>query len=311
MRRALVLSGGGSKGAYQVGAIKALTEAGRSWDSAHGISVGALNASWISMYPPDEQAASIAGLEGVWAQVRTSRDIYRPWLPLGLNYIASMWKGSLNTGAPLRKLVERFWDVERSRASGVRLTVGCVSLTTTRYQSFDQKNPRIKDYILASSHLPVIFEPLEIDGELWIDGGIRHQVPFIEALRTFPDEIDVVLTQPIVNYDSVRASNDSLRSAPSVSIRGAGIFSDQVYFEDCSDVVRVALGKSSSWRGVKVNLHIPSRIPNSDSMDFDGDKIQSVIAMGYQETRMRLLDADVRTHAALHAVGDVIEDPGV
>lgn len=311
MKRALVLSGGGSKGAYQVGAIQALTESGRSWDSVHGISVGALNAAWLSMYEADEQAESIQGLKDVWAQVRTTQDIYRPWLPFKLNYIASMWKGSLNTGAPLRKLIERFWDPDRARASGTKLTVGCVSLTTTKYQSFDQCHPNITEYVLASSHLPVIFEPLEIDGELWIDGGLRHQIPFIEALRESPDEIDVILTQPIVNYDTAYAHNGALRSAPSVSIRGASIFSDQVYFEDCTDVIRVALGKSSAWRGVRVNIHVPSQLPNSDSMNFDGDTIDRVIEMGYNETRMRLLDAETRTHDAIRTVSDVIDSPGI
>ena len=61
-KRALVLSGGGSRGSYQVGAIQALLEAGRQWNTIHGISVGALNASWLAMHSPEEQKFSSQGL---------------------------------------------------------------------------------------------------------------------------------------------------------------------------------------------------------------------------------------------------------
>jgi len=291
MGRALVLSGGGSKGAYQVGAIRALLESGRSWDAVYGISVGALNAAWLSMFRPEEQAGSIEGLYAVWAQVKTSRDIYRPWLPFGLNYIASMWKGSLNSGAPLRALVSEFWDEDRARASGVKLSVGCVSLTTTRYRAITQDSTHIKEYVLASSHLPIVFEPLEIDGELWIDGGLRHQIPFLDALKDGHEEIDVVITQPIVNYDTAKVENCKIVSAPSVSLRGAAIFSDQVYFEDCVDVLRVVQAKSHQRAGMRVNLYVPSILPNSDSMDFDGSTIQRVVEMGYLETSSRITAA--------------------
>ena len=287
IKRALVLSGGGSKGAYQVGAIKALCEAGSSWSSVHGISVGALNAAWFAMLKPEEQASSIMGLLEIWNNVKSSADIYKPWAPFKLNYIASLWKGSLNTGAPLRGLVSQFWNLDKARNSGVRLTVGCCSLTTTKYHAIDQTNDNIMEYILASSHLPVVFEPLLIDNEKWVDGGVRHQIPILEAIRENPDEIDVIVTQPIVNFDSADISNDSLKSAVNVSLRGAGIFSDQVYFEDCLDVIRV-MNQHGKKHDIKVRFFIPSKLPNEDSMNFDGLTIQRVILMGYEETKAKL-----------------------
>lgn len=287
MSRALVLSGGGSKGAWQVGALGALLESGSSWDAVYGISVGALNAAWLSMFRPEEQADSIVGLYEVWGRVRSSRDVYRPWLPLGLNYFASMWKGSLYSGAPLRKLVGRFWSEERSRSSGVLLSVGCVSLTTGRYRTVTQGSDHIQDYILASAHLPIVFEPLEIEGELWTDGGLRHQVPFLEALRAGHDEIDVVITQPILCCESIPVSLPGVLSAPRVSLRGARILSEQVYYEDCMKVVRAM---SMSGRGGKrIRLFAPGSMPNDNSLDFDGSGIQRAMSQGYCETREVLL----------------------
>lgn len=287
-KRALCLSGGGSKGAYQVGAIQALLEAGHQWDSIYGISVGALNAAWLAMSPPEEQAANHAGLRAIWDGVKTSRDIYEPWAPLKLNYLASLWKGSLNSGKPLRGLVEKFFDLQKVRGTGVKLSVGCCSLSTSRYQAFDQTNDKIMEYVLASSHLPVVFEPLEVDGELWIDGGVRHQIPILDALKDDPEEIDVIITQPITNYESSALPLSGLKSAIQVSLRGASIFSDQVYFEDCMNVLRIIKGEGKKNNVKHVNFFVPSRMPNEDSMNFDGNMIQRLIKMGYEETKAKL-----------------------
>lgn len=287
-KRALCLSGGGSKGAYQIGAIQALLEAGHTWNSVYGISVGALNASWLAMSPPEKQAENYQGLRAIWDNVKSSKDIYEAWAPYGLNYVMSLWKGSLNSGKPLRRLVEQFFDLDKVRESGVKLSVGCCSLSTSRYHAFDQTNDKIKEYVLASSHLPVVFEPLLIEDELWIDGGVRHQIPILDALKDDPDEIDVVVTQPITNYDSSFLSPQKLKSAIQVSLRGAGIFSDQVYFEDCMNVLAIIKGEGKKNNVKRVNFFIPSVLPNEDSMDFDGNMIQRLIRMGYEETKEKL-----------------------
>jgi NTE family protein len=293
-RKALVLSGGGSKGAYQVGAIQALLEFGHSWDAVYGISVGALNAGWLAMYKPEDQYANFGGLREIWNAIKTSNDIYEPWAPFYLNYIASLWKGSLNSGKPLRRIVTKFFDIERARASGVKLSVGCCSLTTSRYHAFDQTNPNILEYILASSHLPVIFEPLLIEGQVWVDGGIRHQIPILDALKDEPEHIDVIVTQPITNYDVLSVPNKTFKSAIGVSLRGAAIFSDQVYFADCMNVLRIIKdeGKKSPLSNTKkVNFFVPSSLPNKDSMNFDGKVIQKTIEMGYRETIAKLQES--------------------
>lgn len=286
-KRALCLSGGGAKGAYQVGALKALSEIGRSWTSVHGISVGALNASWLAMLKPEDQPGSIDGLIAIWNGIKTSNDIYRPWGPFGLKYIMSMWKGSLNSGAPLRELVKKMWDSQKAKESGVKLTVGCCSLTTTRYRAVSGDNPKILEYILASSHLPLVFEPLLIDDEVWVDGGLRHQIPILEAIKENPDEIDIIITQPIINYETAKCPNSDVKSAPQVSMRAANIFSDQIYFEDCMAIVRLIINKGTKHH-IKVNFYYPSRIPEIDSMNFDGTSIQKIIQMGYEETKIKL-----------------------
>lgn len=288
VKRALVLSGGGSKGAYQVGALKALCESGRTWNLVYGISVGALNGAWIAMHKPEEQKESISGLLKIWNEIESSEDIYTPWwIPAFLRYIPSLWKGSLNSGMPLRKIVTKFWNREKFLQSGVKFSIGCVSLTTTKYHTIEGTNENIFEYILASSHLPIIFEPLLIDNELWVDGGLRHQIPFLEALKENPDEIDVISTQPITNYEAHTLDNKKLKSAIKVGLRSANIFSDQVYFNDCMNVVH-AINDYGKKHNIKINFYTPSVLPNTDSMNFDKKTIKNVIEMGYLETKTKL-----------------------
>ena len=284
-KRALVLSGGGSRGAYQVGAIQALLEAGRTWNTVHGISVGALNASWIAMHSPMEQPHSINGLLDIWNNINTSDDIYTRWNPVKpINYLYSMWKGSLHSGQPLKNLVDKFLDKQKIVSSGVKLTVGCVNLNTTEYTVIEGDNPAIKEFILASSHLPLVFEPMELYGEKWVDGGIRHQIPIYEALKERPDEIDVILTSPIAIKDRMLPATN-LTSAPRVALRASEIMSDQIYLMDCYTVLRAA----KTLENVKINMFIPSVSPNQNSMDFNKEKIQAGIKLGYDETIMKLI----------------------
>lgn len=284
-KRALVLSGGGSRGAYQVGAIQALLEGGRTWDTVHGISVGALNASWIAMHSPMEQRHSISGLLDIWNNINTSDDIFTRWNPVKpINYLYSMWKGSLHSGQPLERLVDKFLDISKIKGSGVKLTVGCVNLNTSEYVVTDQDHTSLKEFILASSHLPLVFEPIELYGEKWVDGGIRHQIPIYEALKERPDEIDVILTSPIATRDRMLPATN-LTSAPRVALRASEIMSDQIYLMDCYTVLRAA----RTLENVKINVYIPSVSPNQNSMDFSKEKIQAGIKLGYEETIMKLL----------------------
>ena len=285
VKRALVLSGGGSRGSYQVGAIQALLEAGRTWDTVHGISVGALNASWVAMHSTIEQPHCGKGLLDIWNNIKTSDDIFTRWNPIKpINYLYSMWKGSLHSGQPLKRLVDTFLDRSRIATSGVKLTIGCVNLNNSEYTVIDGQNHAIKEFILASSHLPLVFEPIELYGEKWVDGGIRHQIPIYEALKERPDEIDVILTCPIAIRDRMLPATN-LTSAPRVALRASEILSDQVYLMDCYTVLRAA----RTLENVKINVFIPSISPNQNSMDFDKEKIQAGIKLGYEETLAKLM----------------------
>ena len=291
IKRALVCSGGGAKGSWQLGALKALVENGKTWNSAHGVSVGALNTSYVAMHKPEDQGEMMPALLDVWKNIKSSNDIYKPWLPLKLNYIAQFWKGSLYTGAPVKALVTKFFDINKARQSGVKLTVGCTSLTDGKYKWFDQTSDQILDFIVASAYSPIVFEPYKINNELLMDGGLRHQIPILEALKENPDEIDVILTEPIVRETS-NVPEGQLKSLEKVALMAVGLFSNQVYIEDCLDVIRAAEGKEGT-KPIKVRIYAPIKTPDIDSMNFDGPTMQRMIEIGYQETKAKIEGIDI------------------
>ena len=294
VKRALVLAGGGARGSYSVGALKALTEFGREWQSVHGISVGALNGAWVAMHSNQEQY-NIQGLYDIWRAIKTTDDMVKPWSNIRfLNYIMSIWKGSLNSRKNLQTIINNNIDIWQIRETGTKFTVGCVSLNSGEYTIVDAGNPHILDFILASSMLPVVYEPMIIGKEKWVDGGIRHQIPIIEALMERPNEIDVVLNRnPLADYDVRPVTNlDKLRSAPRIALRTTEIMNDQIYQADFHAVLRAI----RTLGNVKINLYLPHAKPAIiDSMQFDRDSIEATLLQGYLETRTAI-ELEDETH---------------
>lgn len=192
-KRALVLSGGGSRGAYQVGAIQHLLgECAIDYDIITGISVGALNGSYLSMFKRGDGYSAARGLLDVWKQV-SDRAIYKKWFA---GRLAALWRPSVYNSKPLQKLVEQTLDTQLMRSSGKKLIVGAVSMTTGRYRTWNESDEDVVDAVKASSAFPGMFLPVEIDGEVWVDGGIREVAPVNDAIQAGATHIDVILNQP-------------------------------------------------------------------------------------------------------------------
>src|SRR5271165_942762 len=107
--RALVLPGGGGRGAYQVGVAKALQEYGITFDYAFGTSIGGLNAAMIAQGELDK-------LEELWSTMK-AHDIYRmPSAPQIGRLIMGHHLGLLDT-SPLEVLLRQNLDLHKLKAS--------------------------------------------------------------------------------------------------------------------------------------------------------------------------------------------------
>ena len=281
--RALVLSGGGSKGAFQIGVLKRwMGDHQQDYDIMCGVSVGALNIAGLSHVPKGNPQEAVAWLENFWlTKVTGNNAIYKRWFPFGR--LHSLWMGSVYDSSPLIKLVKENIDLSQVAHNGRKLAVGAVCLDTGEHVFGTEQDPNFADWVLASSSFPVFLTPIEIGGKLYSDGGIVNITPLGQAIRMGADEVDVIMcSDPFVrdNWGS-----DSHAAVPGLIIRSLNLMSDQISRFDIEEIgLKNDLADvNPKYRKVKVRVVIPSKPLGVDSLTFDPDKIKSMIDQGYQD----------------------------
>lgn len=183
---ALVLGGGGAKGAYQIGAMRALDDLGIACGSVYGTSIGAINAAMYAQGAADRAAA-------LWQNLSLS-DLLTPESRALADSAESLFdhpermldfitrhaqKKGIDT-APFRALIAENVDEARIRRSGVRL-----GMVTTRFPSMQQVEKRLSDmeegslidWLMATSACFPVFPMVRIGEERYIDGGFCDNVP--------------------------------------------------------------------------------------------------------------------------------------
>lgn len=174
-RTVFVLGGGGNLGAIQVGMLKAVIERGIIPDAVVGCSVGALNAAGVAA---DASLVGMERLTDVWLSIKD--DVICPAGRLSGIRLLTHRGNSLQPNEGLRKLLERSLPWSTFEEFPKPFHVVATSLTTGHDRWFS--SGPVVEPILASAALPAIFPPVEIDGELLIDGAVVDNVPISRAL---------------------------------------------------------------------------------------------------------------------------------
>ena len=229
----LALEGGGAKGAYQIGAWKALREAGIRFSAVSGTSVGALNGAMIVM--DDLQKA-----EDVWNNIHFSqvmdvddeemrrlmtRDIPLSELKGTLRSVAEIIRNRGFDVTPLRKWVAEVVDADKVCNSDTDFFIVTYSLSDHQeleLRASDLSRDELCDMLLASAYLPA-FRLEKLGGKYYADGGVQDVVPIhalvadgckdIIALRIFgfgiekrfriPDDVHVTTIGPTVDLGNI------------------------------------------------------------------------------------------------------------
>lgn len=176
----LVLEGGGAKGAFQVGAWRALKEAGIKIKGISGVSVGALNGALICM---DELETA----EEIWENMDYSMIVDLNVSPDNIQEAAAEVKKVISDRGldvtPLRQLIRETVNEEKIRNSPCELFATTFSISDMELLKKDVKSMpegEIADILMASSYLPG-FKSEKLGGKLYTDGGPFDNVP-IEVL---------------------------------------------------------------------------------------------------------------------------------
>ena len=191
--KGLVLEGGGTKGAYQVGAYKALRELGMEFKGVAGTSIGALNGAYIVQ-------DNIDVLEEIWTQydytnfMDVDEDTYNKvkdidFTPKSFNKVISLMnKARKNQGidiTPFRNLLEKTIDEDIIRKSnkdfGLVTVVWDKKIIPSPMFLENIEKGKLLDYLVASASLP-IFKLDKLDDKLFLDGFFHDNLP-VNLLR--------------------------------------------------------------------------------------------------------------------------------
>lgn len=183
-RTVFVLGGGGNLGAIQVGMLRAVMERGLTPDAVVGCSVGAINGAAVAADPTVD---GIRRLEDVWASL--ADDVICPAGRLSSLRLLGRNR-SLQPNDGLRRLLETWLPYRSFEEAALPLHVVATSLETGQDRWF-ASGPVI-DPVLASAALPGVFPPVEIGGELLIDGGVVDNVPVSKAVALGAERIVVL-----------------------------------------------------------------------------------------------------------------------
>lgn len=196
---ALVLAGGGTKGAYQIGALKALKELGIEIEAITGASIGAINGAIIAQGDLDrlEDLYNHIKLEDILElsdknKIKSNEDIFSAKNMYKIMREVIKEKGISNIA--LRKTLDKYLDVDKLYNS--KIDFGLVTFDMENKNGIelfknDIKKEEMIDYLLASAAFP-IFKPQEIKDTKYLDGGIADNMPISLLLKKGYDNIIVI-----------------------------------------------------------------------------------------------------------------------
>jgi NTE family protein len=192
---ALVLSGGGAKGAYEAGVALGLVARGVPVRLAAGSSAGALTAAALADGRLERLDALWRGATREQVYALRSGVFFAGLLPGWLTLLALDGAGSLLDPAPLRQLIASAVDLDRIRVSPVALRVVATDLERRAVRVFDNRTVSV-DALVAASAVPGLFPPVPVGGALLVDGGLVARAPVLEALdgAAPPPRVVVVLS---------------------------------------------------------------------------------------------------------------------
>lgn len=198
--RALILSGGGARGAYQAGVWKFLCEQGWKPDLVCGTSVGAINACCIA------SGLSPGDLEQLWWTISDKSVFKFSFSRRAVHNIRRVLGrvhgfNPLLSNAPLRKTLRRVIDMERLRAEEIQAMITATSVQDGRLRYFSNQDITV-DHVVASAAIPVVFPWQRLDGRLYWDGGLMANTPILPALDQGAKEIITVLLAPLSGTQS-------------------------------------------------------------------------------------------------------------
>ena len=251
---ALVLSGGGARGAYQVGVLQGISEILKKekieppFRILSGTSAGAINTAKLASTNEDFHSA-VNDLIKIWTNIKTDQVFKADIMSLnklGLSSLLGSQKkfNSLLDTAPLKNLIDKNCDFSLIQPNLEKGLFDSVIITANNYSrnsavSFIQTASRVNetmlkwkevrrravhtqmksDHILASSAIPMLFPPIQLNGEPYGDGCVRNSTPCSPSIRMGANKLLVIgVRSSTINEAPLREDSKIIHEASMVRI---------------------------------------------------------------------------------------------
>lgn len=281
----VVLSGGGARGAGQLGMMKYLYEKGIHPDVVTGISVGSLNAT---MWAQEE---NLTLLESLWRGIKGNSDIYRTnW--------CQFWKlyRSLYDNTPLKRLIDKYVNLDKLKNCNMELKIGVVELQSGRYSIVDKFHSDYKSMLLASTTIPVAFNPVSWQGQQYVDGGVRNVAPLKASIDSGCTQIYLLHCFPLEMEEDQRTFKDTI----AIGVRSFFIIINEILCNDIKTCERIntALKEGradpqKNYRLIDLTVIAPSVDQRfADILSFSPESIEKDIELGYKIAKEALEGRD-------------------
>jgi len=290
--KALVVSGGGSKGAFGGGVAQYLIEEEKKeYDLLIGTSTGSLLVPFIAIKKMDT-------LKEAYTTV-TQKDIFKinPFkvksdangvVKVAINFKNVFWntlirgKNSFGDASNLKKLIKRFIsekDYRKIKDSGREVVCTTTNLTLGKSEYKSTKEYGYKDFcdwVLASATAPPFMEVVEKDGYQYADGGILEQAAIQEAINRGAKEIDVI----ILKKEDAELPTELIRNSFHYIFRTIDLMMLEIGRSD------IQIGKLKAINeDVKLNFYYTPRKLTNNSLIFNKENMLSWWDEGYESAK--------------------------
>lgn len=289
--RALILSGGGARGAYQVGVWKYLQELGWKPDLICGTSVGALNSAAIGC------GLNLEELISLWKTIERGR-IYK--LSLWRQFVHMVTRrgySPLMDTEPLKNLLLEKLEVSKLRKSEAEIIICAVNILRSQLKFFSHRQIDI-EHVMASSAIPILFPWQYIDGEPYWDGGIMANTPILPALERGCKEIIVVLLSPVggSRLGVPETRRQAAERVFEMSLIGSyESFMSHLAYEykqrASQSIIRKLLRRTLTLGDTRIATVAPGHMLGFHSiLNFSARQADTLIHEGYQDSRNQLAE---------------------
>ncbi len=247
-KTALILSGGGARGAYQVGVLKGVAEIlpekkKSPFQILSGVSAGAINCAKLAT-DIEHFGNAVEKLIYLWAKISPEQVFKTDFLSLNKFSLGLFGERKLNSlleTSPLRDLILKYCDFDKISKNLKNNTIESVIITSNNYDqssaiSFVQSSSQHitwtesrrqafeteinADHIMASSAIPMLFPPIQIGHDFYGDGCVRNSTPCSPSIRMGAQRLFVIGVRTQIDAEKYTLSgsqrNKKVASSPSM-----------------------------------------------------------------------------------------------